>query len=66
MEFKCNLKYVLLDLGMDQTELADAAGLNRSMVSAIANGRSLKIETALKIAKTLNVPVERIWELSEA
>jgi DNA-binding XRE family transcriptional regulator len=54
---------VLLELGIDQTELAEAAGLNRSMVSAIANGKSLKIETALRIAKALKVPVERIWEL---
>jgi DNA-binding XRE family transcriptional regulator len=60
---KCNLKQILLELEMDQTDLAEAAELNRSMVSAIANGRSLKIETALKIAKVLKVPVERIWEL---
>lgn len=51
---------------MTQARLAELVGVSRISILAIENGRFLPtIETALLIAQTLDVPVERIFWLKE-
>lgn len=51
--------------GMTQQGLADAVGVSRQTVNAIESGRySPSLEVALKIARALGEPVERVFRLS--
>ena len=60
------LKELRSKAGMTQARLAELVGVSRISILAIENGRFLPtIETALLIAQTLDVPVERIFWLKE-
>lgn len=49
--------------GMTQQELADAVGITRQTVNAIeANRYSPSLEVAFGIARTFNVPLERVFQ----
>ena len=52
--------------GMTQQELADLAGLARQSIISIEKGRFLPtIESALRIAAALGVPVQDLFWLSK-
>lgn len=66
MAVRNRLRELLAERTMSQGELAKLAGLTRPTVNWIINGRYLpKIDTALRIARVLRVPVERLWTLEE-
>jgi len=57
-----NLAAILEDRGLTQGDLAAKAGTARTHINALVNGKKLPtIETALRIARILEVPVEDIW-----
>jgi putative transcriptional regulator len=52
--------------GMTQAQLAELVGIARQSVISIEKGRYLPtIETALRISKVLDVPVEQIFWLRD-
>lgn len=54
-----NVREIRIMSGMTGEELADSAGVSKSAVSMLENGkRGGSIDTALKIAKALNMTVE--------
>ena len=51
---------------MSQKELGELVGVSRQTINYIEMGKtSPKITVALKIAKTFNTPVDKIFELEE-
>ncbi|HLO13197.1 MAG TPA: helix-turn-helix transcriptional regulator [Anaerolineales bacterium] len=53
-------------LGMTQAQLAEMVGVARVSIIAIETGRYIPtIETALRISKALNAPVDQIFWLKE-
>ena len=61
-----NLKVIRSNLDMTQAELAEQVGVARVSIIAIENGRYIPtIETALRISRVVNVPIEKIFWLQE-
>jgi DNA-binding XRE family transcriptional regulator len=59
-----NLKLVMEQLGMEQSELAKRTGLSRKTINFIANDRQgVNLETAYIIAEALGLSVYDIWIL---
>ena len=53
-------------LGMTQAQLAEQVGVARVSIVSIESGRFIPtIETALRISKTLGVPIEEIFWLKD-
>lgn len=62
-----NLKKEILKRGLKQSWLADKAGINRTALSSIVNGKSLpNLRTAQRIAKALEMTVDDLWPLEDA
>ncbi|MEN8173925.1 MAG: helix-turn-helix transcriptional regulator [Chloroflexota bacterium] len=54
------------NLGLTQAQLAELVGVARVSIIAVENSRFLPtIETALRISKALNMPIESIFWLKE-
>lgn len=51
---------ILADKGMSQGELARRAGLSRLTVYAAYRGKSVSLDTLVKIARALEVPLAEI------
>jgi DNA-binding Xre family transcriptional regulator len=49
---------------MKYNQLADMAGLSRATVCSISGGKSVRPDTARKIADALSLPLERLLERS--
>lgn len=47
---------------MTQTQLAERAGVSRSTVNGIKNGRSCSDKSGIRIADALGVPIEQLLE----
>jgi putative transcriptional regulator len=61
-----NLKVLRGTLGMTQAQLAEQVGVARVSIVSIESGRFIPtIETALRISKTLGVPIEQIFWLKD-
>ena len=61
-----NLKELRARLGITQAELAELVGVARVSIISIEKGHFLPtVETALRIGKALDVPVEQIFWLQE-
>jgi putative transcriptional regulator len=61
-----NLKEIRTKVGITQAALAELVGVARVSIVSIEKGHFIPtIETALRIAKALNVPVEKIFWLQE-
>lgn len=54
------LRYEVCRNGLRMQDVAERAGLDKSTLSTIANGRRCKETTAEKIANALGVPISRI------
>lgn len=64
MMVKNKLREILEEKGLKQTWLAQKIGIDRSTLSTvIANKKGTNLETAMRIAKTLNLKMEDIFEL---
>ncbi len=60
------LRRVRQDKALTQEELAARAGVSQAMVSEYERGAIPTLETAAKICRALDVPLEHIWpELAE-
>ena len=61
-----NIKELRANLGITQAQLAELVGVARVSIVSIENGRFIPtIETALRISKTLGVPIEQIFWLKD-
>ena len=56
------LRHRLIDLGIDQTELAEKSGISRGAINNVCCGRACSASTAQKIAEALGVPLEELVE----
>lgn len=52
----------MMDADLNTVQLAERTKLGRPTISAIKNGRSCKLETVIRIAEALGIPVEEILE----
>lgn len=58
------VKEVREDMGLSQEQLSMKSGISRSTISDIETGRhATSLEAALRIARALKVPVERLFTL---
>jgi len=62
-----NLHSILDKKGLSQGELSRRTEIDRPYINRIVNRYvdNVKVETALKIARALQVPVEVIWSLED-
>jgi putative transcriptional regulator len=61
-----NLKEIRTKLGITQAELAERVGVARVSIVSIEKGHFIPtVETALRIGKALDVPIEQIFWLQE-
>ncbi len=61
---RSKLPKILNDAGLTQGELASRSGMNRTNINMLVRGaRVPTLESALKIAWVLGVPVEHIWSI---
>jgi len=57
---RAKLKYELARRDMQQNRLSELTGISRATLSAIAGGKSCAPQTAGKIARALDMPVEHL------
>jgi len=61
-----HIKELRANLGMTQAQLAELVGVARVSIVAIETGRYIPtIETALRISKALNTPLDQIFWLKD-
>ena len=66
MEKKTKLKVVLFEQGIKQSWLAKQAGIKEQTISDIVNRRRRpSLQTAIRIAKALNMHVEDLFDEEE-
>ena len=66
MAIKNRLKEILDSKGIKQTWVAQQAGIDKSTIGNIIKNRyNTNIEVAIKIAQSLNLKVEDIWEVTK-
>ena len=64
MEISYNkLWKLLIDKGMNKTQLKDAAGLSSSTISKMGKNEQVSMDSMLKICKTLNCDIGYIVEV---
>ncbi len=52
----------MMDANLNTKQLAELAGVSRATTCSIKNGKSCSYDTALKLARALNIPVEKLIE----
>lgn len=63
---KNNIKALRKELGLRQEDVADKLGVTRQTIIAIENDKyNPTLELAMKLARLLNTPVERIFQLDK-
>ena len=50
----------MFDSGLNQKQLAKLSNVSTATINGIKNGRSCSDETGHKIAKALNMPIEKL------
>lgn len=61
-KFKCYLKPILIERGLNNRQLADKTGLNECSISRYTNGERVpNALDAIKIANVLGVNISEIW-----
>lgn len=64
--FGDNLRDILLDVGMTQSELADELGINKSLVSRYVNKQYIpNLKTIINMAYVLNCDVSELIDFGE-
>lgn len=56
------LRHIMIDRDVGQKQLSEQSGVSRTAVNNVCCGRSCTSSTAIKIAKSLNVPLEELIE----
>ena len=59
------LSYELARREWQHKRLAELAGVSRATISAVKGGKRIAPDTARKIAKALNMPIERLLKGAE-
>lgn len=54
---------MLIDIGMKKTDLAKAAGLTPTTLARLSKGKTVSMETIIKICECLNCRIEDVIEL---
>ena len=54
---------LLIDIGMKKTDLAKAAGLTPTTLARLSKGKTVSMETIIKICECLNCRIEEIMEI---
>ena len=54
---------MLIDIGMKKTDLAKAAGLTPTTLARVSKGKTVSMETIIKICECLNCRIEEIMEI---
>ena len=54
---------LLIDIGMKKTDLANAAGLTPTTLARLSKGKTVSMETIIKICECLNCRIEEIMEI---
>lgn len=63
---KNNMAKVMQAKGITEEQLSLLTGIRQNAINPIKNSKRVpKVDTALRIARALKVPVERIWSLSD-
>ena len=64
MKFCEKLKKIREEKGMTQVELANLTGLGQATISNLEHleHRKVTMDSAMKLAKALNVPIEELME----
>lgn len=66
MKLTNNLSRLMAARGITEEELSRRTGIRQNSINPIKNGKQMpKLDTALRIAKAMRLPVTRIWSLSE-
>ena len=64
--FGDNLRDILLDVGMSQSELADELGIDKSLVSRYVNKQYIpNLKTIINMAYVLNCDVSELIDFGE-
>lgn len=50
---------------MSGTELGQLIGIRHKEIYEIEHGRGITLTTAMRLAKALGVPIEKLWEFRE-
>lgn len=58
------VKVLLVENNLNQTELAEKAGLSRITITSLMTGKNGSAESLNKIAKALDVPVRQIISIN--
>ena len=62
--YQNNIKHFRVREGLTQEELAKKINISRQMMGLIENSKTIpSVETALKLAKVLKEPIERLFRL---
>ena len=56
------LRHIMIDRDVGQKQLSEQSGVSRTAVNNVCCGRSCTSTTAIKIAESLNVPLEELIE----
>ena len=56
------LRHIMIDCDIGQKELSERSGVSRACINAVCCGRACSSTTAIKIAESLNVPLEELIE----
>lgn len=56
------LTCAMIDADMNTKQMAEKAGVSRVTACSIKNGKSCNYDTAVKIARALDIPVEKLIE----
>ena len=65
--FGDNLRDILLDVGMTQSELADELGIDKSLVSRYVNKQYIpNLKTIINIAYILNCDISELIDFGES
>lgn len=62
-KFTMNLKKLMIERGMTAADIARKTGMTQATLSRYINGKRIpKINSVIKIAKALNVPIELLMK----
>lgn len=59
---KKKIRHIMIDRDVGQKQLSELSGVSRAVINNVCCGRSCTSTTAIKIAESLNVPLEELIE----
>ena len=59
---KKKIRHIMIDRDVGQKQLSELSGVSRAAINNVCCGRSCTSTTAIKIAESLNVPLEELIE----